>query len=163
MSAASPARSSVLGGLLGALLGAITAGPIAGIVLFVAGMLSSVQIDEAQGHPGGESDAGFVALFTVFGSIGIAIVFAVAGAIIGAVAGAVRLSVLKWTGVGALIGAAIPGIPLLLWASSLISSGDRVFPLTALAIGALAGLIAGATAGAVGGFVGVWVRPRNSG
>jgi hypothetical protein len=57
--------------------------------MFITMGIISVQVDEAEGHPGGESEAGFIALFGMFGSIGFALVFAVVGAIIGAIAGRV--------------------------------------------------------------------------
>ncbi|HEY7426005.1 MAG TPA: hypothetical protein VH682_17375 [Gemmataceae bacterium] len=155
-------KPSVLGGILGGVLGAFSAGTVVGIAFFIIGMTCSARIDEAQGHPGGESGAGFIALFTVFGSVGAAILCAGVGAVIGAACGATGASIPKRIGLGALIGGTLVGPGFFLW-FALLSGGfsggsDPIILIALFGVGVLAGVVGGVIAGAIGGMVGVRVH-----
>ncbi|MBV9124616.1 MAG: hypothetical protein JO112_14765 [Planctomycetes bacterium] len=148
-------KPSALGGILGGIFGALGAALTAGIFLFVAGGVISVRVDEAQGHPGGESDAGFIALFTLLGSVGIALLFSVLGGVIGALAGISKAPRSKWIGWGALIGGALAGLGHVFLLSGWLHGGMNLgIWLAVIGAGTLAGVVAGAIAGTIGCVVG---------
>jgi hypothetical protein len=142
---------SVAGGVLGGILGGIGAGLATWFLMFVILMGISVRVDQIQGHPGGESDAGYIALFGVYGSIGFALVFAVVGAIVGAIAGASKPPATKWIGWGALASGVLMLLGLLLLLSGWFTGGVNVAAtLGVIGAGAAIGAVAGAIAGGIG-------------
>jgi len=161
MSYTTPPRRPGTAAFVGGLLAGVSAGPIAGITLFIAGVIASTRIDQAQGHPGGESDAGFVALGTFFGAVVIAITFVVIGAVIGAIVAATGARFLKAVGWSSFASAVLVGTPPLLWALKLSSDlpANRLFTFTLTGVAALAGAVAWTTAGFVGWLAGRIINP----
>jgi len=123
-------------------------------------MIGTSLAADAEGHRSGESGAGYVALGTIVGSLGIAILFVVVGAVIGAVVGATRAGIWKAVVWGGCAGTALVGLPPLLWAvkatADLAANGPFTFTVTGIV--AFAGAVGGATAGFVAAVTGKMLK-----
>jgi hypothetical protein len=136
--------------MLGALMGAFVAGPLVWLLLCGIGAFTSLRVDEAEGHRGGESTAGMIAILAVWGSLLVAIVTGLCGALGGAIGGASRISALKAVGLGAGAGAAVTGVFALIWLGSGGEIGSAVVAALVLAILGAGGGAIGATVGGGG-------------
>jgi hypothetical protein len=141
-------RHPILGGILGALVGGFAAGPLVWLLLCGIGAVTSLRVDEAEGHRGGESTASMLAILAVWGSLLVAVVTGFCGALGGGIGGASNIAVPKAVGLGAATGAVVTGVFALLW---LGSGGEIGTALLASLVLTVLGAGGGAIRAAVGG------------
>ncbi len=140
--------------------GAVSAGPLAGLAVFVLGMLvaptnASVESGGVRcGMPGV-----MAAMLVVLVSLVIAVLCTVAGGLIAASSAAAGSTLAKSTVLGTLAGGTGVGIVFVLLVGALVEWDLRVSDWPLVATGFVAGAVGGAIAAGVGKLIGKWMKP----